>query len=139
MDTARPRPSFPELVALVDRLLDDCEEDVECLVLRLGKLEPEVRNELLVSDLLNAWQVFYFCFRTDPGILLREMMELEPASRLVNGLKLGEIDLLELHFGIRETIPLIAVFDGEKTVASFRGKNAYTDAGKYCRSPDRTG
>jgi len=139
MDTARPRPSFPELVALVDRLLDDCEEDVECLVLRLGKLEPEVRNELLVSDLLNAWQVFYFCFRTDPGILLREMMELEPASRLVNGLKLGEIDLLELHFGIRETIPLIAVFDGEKTVASFRGKNAYTDAVKYCRSPDRTG
>lgn len=109
---------------------------MECIAVRLGSLEPPVRDELLTSDLLNAWQVFWYCFRTDPGIFLREMMELEPASTLATGLRLGEIDLLELHFGIRENIPVIAVYDGEKSVASFRGRNAYTDAVKYCKNPE---
>ena len=109
---------------------------MECIAVRLGSLESPVRDELLTSDLLNAWQVFWYCFRTDPGIFLREMMELEPASTLATVLKLGEIDLLELHFGIRENIPVIAVYDGEETVASFRGRNAYADAVKYCKNPE---
>lgn len=136
-DPARTR--FQSLVDIMDQILEECEEDVECIAARLAGLEPDERNELLVSDLLNAWQVFFYCFRTDPGIDLREMMELEPASVLVSGLKLGEIDLLELHFAIRDHLPVIAVFDGEKTVNTFRGKNAYRDAVEYCRSPGRNG
>jgi hypothetical protein len=135
MNPGSTQASYQALVALSDQILEDCEDDVECIAVRLAGLEPGVRDELIVSDLLNAWQVFWYCFRTDPGIDLREMMELEPASALATGLKLGEIDLFELYFGIREHLPMIAVFDGEKTVASFRGKNAYRDAIAYCRNP----
>lgn len=136
MNPAPSQTSYQVLIDLIDRILEDCEDDVKCIGIHLGKLEPEVRDELLTSDLLNTWQVFWYFFRTDPGIFLQEMMELEPASVLVNGLKLGEIDLLELHFGIRENLPVIAVFDGEKTVATFKGKSAYGDAINYCRNPD---
>jgi hypothetical protein len=136
MNDGRSRTPYSALVNLADRLLEDCEDDVECLAVRLGGLDSGVCDELLTSDLLNAWQVFWYCFRTDPGIFLREMMDLEPASALATGLKLGEIDLFELYFAIREDMPLIVVFNGEKTVASFSGRNAYTDAVKYCRNPE---
>jgi hypothetical protein len=139
MDPVLTPTPYKSLVQLVDRLLDDCEEDVECLATRLGGLDDQVRNELLISDLLNAWQVFFYCFRTDPGIFLREKLDLEPASSLVHGLNLGEIDLLELIFLIRDHEAWMVVSDGEKTVASFRGRSAYADALKYCRNPDRYG
>jgi hypothetical protein len=136
MNPGPSQESYRSLVAIADRILEACEDDVECIAAHIGNLEPPVRDELITSDLLNAWQVFWYCFRTDPGIDLREMMELESASALVNGLKLGEIDLLELHFGIREHRPVIAVFNGEKTVVAFEGKDAYRDAITYCRNPD---
>ncbi|MGA2122197.1 MAG: hypothetical protein ABSG49_09175 [Methanoregula sp.] len=137
MNDGRSRTPYSALVNLADRLLEDCEDDVECLAVRLGGLDPGVRDELLTSDLLNAWQVFWYCFRTDPGIFLREMMDLEPASMLATGLKLGEIDLLDLFFLIRDDKPWIILADGEKTVASFSGRTAYADAMKYCENPDR--
>ena len=129
-----PRSSLPyhALANLADRIFADCEDDVECLAIRLGGLEAGVRDELLVSDLLNAWQVFFYSFRIDPGSLLREQLELEPASALPDFLKLGTIDLLDLFFGIRDAAPWIVIHDGEKTVASFTGRSAYSDAVKYC-------
>jgi hypothetical protein len=137
MNDGRYQTPYSALVRLADRLLEDCEDDVECLAVRLGGLEPGVRDELLTSDLLNAWQVFWYSFRTDPGIFLREMMELEPASVLVTGLKLVEIDLLDLFFLIRDDKPWIILADGEKTVTAFSGRNAYADAVKYGENPDR--
>jgi hypothetical protein len=139
MDPAITPTPYKSLVQLVDRLLEDCDEDVECLAIRLGGLDDQVRNELLISDLLNAWQVFFYWFRTDPGIFLREKLDLEPASSLVHGLKLDEIDLLELVFLIRDHEAWMVVHDGENTVASFKGRSAYDDALKYCRNPDRYG
>jgi hypothetical protein len=136
MNDARSQIPYPALVDRADRMLEDCEDDVECLAVRLGGLEPEVRDELLVSDLLNAWQVFYFSFRTDPGALLRERLELEPASGLPGFLKIGEIDLFEIFFGIHESMPWIVVTDGEKTVASFTGGGAYEEGVRYCADPD---
>jgi len=136
MENTQPRPTFPELVALVDRMLDDCEEDVECIAIHLGKLEPEVRNELLVSDLLNAWQVFYYCFRTDPGAYIREKLDLEPASVLQNGLMLEEVDLLELHMAVKDGKAIIAIWDGERSVTSFSGKNAFRDARNFLENPN---
>ena len=130
-------PGIPiqALVALADRFWKTARTMWNALQSASQAWNLGVRDELIVSDLLNAWQVFWYCFRTDPGIDLRERMELEPASSLATGLKIGEIDLLELYFGMREHQPIIAVFDGEKTVASFTGKNAYRDAIAYCRNP----
>lgn len=136
MDTVGPRPAFSQLVDLVDRMLDDCEEDVECLALRLGHVEPAVRNEIIVSDLLNVWQVFYFMFRIEPDILTRERMELEPASSLVGGLMIEETDLLEMYFAIRDTVPVIVIHDGDKTVAAFSGKSAYEQGREVMEKPE---
>jgi hypothetical protein len=132
MNPGPDQTPYTALVGIVDRLLEDCEDDVVCLATRLGGLEENVRNELLVSDLLNAWQVFWFCFRTDPGILLREQLDLEPASALPGGIRLCTIDLLEVFFAIRDGQPWVVVWDGEKAVSSYSGRNAYTDALAYC-------
>lgn len=136
MDTEAPRPSFSQLVELADRMLEDCDEDTECLALRLGRLEPEVRNELIVSDLLNAWQVFYFLFRIEPDLLTRERMELEPASSLAGGLMIEETDLLEMYFTIRDAVPVIVIHDGDKTVAAFSGKSAYAQGREMMEKPE---
>ncbi|NLL09862.1 MAG: hypothetical protein GX268_03020, partial [Methanomicrobiales archaeon] len=47
---------------LVDKILEDCDEDVVCTRMRLLNLEPAVRDAIIISDLLNAWQVFYYYF-----------------------------------------------------------------------------
>ena len=138
MDPALTSTPYRSLIQLVDRLLEDCDEDVECLAIRLGGLEDHVRDELVISDLLNAWQVFYYYFRTDPGAFLHEKLDMEPASSLITGVRLDEIDLLELVFLIRDHEAWMVVHDGEKTVASFRGRQAYADAVKYCEDPGRS-
>ena len=92
MDTENPVPSFPELVRIADCLLEESGEDEDALVRRLETLPGAVRNELLVSDLLNAWQVFYYFFRTVPDELVRERLELEPASSLADGVEIDEIE-----------------------------------------------
>jgi hypothetical protein len=133
-----PEPScipFTELVAAADRLLDDCEDDYKCLAVRLGHLAPEVREELLVSDLLNAWQVFFFFFRTGDE-LLRERLELEPASSLIGGIRIRENDFLEMVVAVHRAIPVIAVGDGEKVVATFSGPSAYNQGLEFMESPE---
>jgi len=133
-----PAPSsvpFNELVAAADSMLEDCEDDYECLANRLGRLAPEVRDELLVSDLLNAWQVFYYFFRTGDDFL-RERMELEPASALIGGIKIRENDFLEMIAAVRDGKPVIAISDGEKIVAAFSGSSAYTQGLEFMESPE---
>ncbi|RPI37168.1 MAG: hypothetical protein EHM53_11235 [Methanoregulaceae archaeon] len=127
---------FPELAALADRLLEESDEDVERLAKKIGSLDAEMRNELMVSDLLNAWQVFYYYFRTVPDELVKERMELEPASSLPRGLKIDEVEFLELFFVMRDHKPLIVVSDGEKAVATFSGGNAYSDGMAYLENPE---
>ena len=127
---------FPELAALADRLLEESDEDVERLAKKIGSLDAEKRNELMVSDLLNAWQVFYYYFRTVPDELVKERMELEPASSLPRGLKIDEVEFLELFFIMRDHKPLIVVSDGEKPVATFSGNTAYTNGRNYLENPE---
>jgi hypothetical protein len=127
---------FPELVALADRLLEECDEDVALLATRIGALDADVRNELMVSDLLNAWQVFYYYFRTVPDELVKERMELEPASSLLRGLKIDEVEFLELFFIMKDHKPLIVISDGEKPVATFSGRNAFSDGRAYLENPE---
>lgn len=131
----RPRP-YRELVDLVDAILDECDDDVPCIAKRLGTLESGDRAELFISDLLNAYQVFFYFFRIEPDLLVQELLELEPASTLINGLKIDEIDLLEMIFLIRDTKPVIIIWDGEKAVATFSGGSAYRDGKEYLENPE---
>lgn len=136
MSIAGPQRPFHELVALVDAILDACDDDIPCIAQKLGALEPEVRSELFVSDLLNAYQVFYYFFRTVPDVLVMERLELEPASSLRAGLLIDEVDLLEMYFIIREGKPLILIHDGDKAVATFSGNRAYADGKWYLENPE---
>ncbi len=127
---------FPELVSLTDKLLEESDEDIERLATKIGSLDADMRNELMVSDLLNAYQVFYYYFRTVPDELVKERMELEPASSLLRGLKIDEVEFLELIFVMKDHKPLIVVSNGEKPVATFSGKTAYANGMKYLENPE---
>jgi hypothetical protein len=127
---------FPELVALTDKLLEESGEDVARLATLIGSLDADMRNELMVSDLLNAWQVFYYYFRTFPDELVKERMELEPASGLSRGLKIDEVEFLSLVFVMKDHKPLIVVSNGEKTVATFSGNTAYANGMNYLENPE---
>jgi hypothetical protein len=131
-----PAIPYRDLVALVDKLLDESDDDVSLLATKIGALDAEVRNELMVSDLLNAWQVFYYYFRTEPDELAKERMELEPASVLKQGLRIDEVDILDLTFIMEDTKPFIIVSDGERRLATFTGRTAYSDGIKYLENPE---
>lgn len=133
-----PGESIPysRLVALADQLLDECDEDVDQLAKKFEGLDPAVKNDLLSTDLFNAYQVFYYHFREHPDELIKERMELEPASVLVHGLKIEEIELLELYFVIRDGNPIIVVSDGDRAVATFSGRTAFTDGMEYISNPE---
>ncbi len=121
-------PSFAELVQIADCLLEESGEDEDTLVRRLETLPQPVLRELLVSDLLNAWQVFYYFFRTVPDELVRERLELEPASSLVEGVKIDEIDVFERVFRVKNTQPEILVTDGKAVIKTFSGPSAVADS-----------
>jgi hypothetical protein len=136
MSAEGPKVPFPELVALADKLLEESGEDVARLAAQIGSLDVDMRNELMVSDLLNAWQVFYYYFRTVPDELVKERMELEPASSLCRGLKIDEVEFLELVFVMKDHKPLIVVSDGKKPVATFSGNSAYANGMNYLENPE---
>ncbi len=120
--------SYRDLRVIADRILEDGEDDPEALALSLGHLPQEIREELLVSDLLNAWQVFYYFFREDPGDLELNRLILEPASALTTGVFVTGIDDYEISFRVDTGEPVVSVLLGSDTVAEFLGKTAYRQA-----------
>ena len=126
---------YQDLVAIAEHLFDACEDDVRCISRMIETLDPASRNELLVSDLLNAFQAFFYFFRTIPDELTQERLELEPASSLIRGIKLDEIDLLELIFSVQDKKPVIVISDGEHPLVTYEGKSAYADGMKYIENP----
>ena len=126
---------YHTLFALADHLFEECEEDVKCLSRMIDALDPALRNELLVSDLLNAYQVFYYFFRILPDDLVCERLELEPASSLPSGVKIDDVELLDLIFSIKNHEPVIMVSDGEHPLVTFKGKTAYSEGLKYIENP----
>ena len=125
---------YHELVAIADRLIDESGEDAGLLAEKLDRLVPEVREELLVSDLFNAYQVFYYFFREKPDDIRMERLILMPASALEGGVIVDEIEILELIFGVIAYKPVIVVSDGERALATFLGTDAYRDALTYIES-----
>ena len=126
---------YRELAAIADRLFEENEDDEEKLSRGLDAVDPVIRDELLVSDLLNAYQTFYYFFRTIPDELIKERLGLEPASALLRGIKIDELDLLEIIFSVHDKKAQIAVSDGEKVLKTFRGRTAYADAMAFVTNP----
>ena len=123
--------SYQELGDIAEALFQESEDDPIALSGLLDRLDPGVRNELLVSDFLNVYQVFYFYFREEPGDLERERMTLEPASALLQGIRIREIELLEIIFRIEATQPVMSVSDGETVLVNYHGPDAYRRAVRY--------
>jgi len=119
---------YYELAQLADRILEISDDDVGKLAGVLDTLDPDIRDELLGSDLFNACQVFFYYFREVPDALARERLILEPASECATGVVAGESDLYEMIFGVRNGTPVIAVSDGDRVVARFSGADAYRKA-----------
>jgi hypothetical protein len=71
-----------------------------------------------------------------PAGLVKEQLELEPASSVVHGIKIDEIEFLELIFLVKENEPVILVTNGQETVTSFTGRNAYSEGLKYLENPE---
>ncbi|MDD1698811.1 MAG: hypothetical protein LUQ36_10640, partial [Methanoregula sp.] len=77
----------------------------------------------------------YYFFRILPDELVGERLELEPASSLTRGVKIDEVELLDLVFSVKDNEPVIMVSDGEHPLVTFTGKTAYTDGLKYIENP----
>lgn len=117
-----------------DDIFTDCEDDVVCIAEALEDLDPAMRDELLVSDHLNAYQTFYYHFRQIPDDLIQERLILQPASALGDGVLVEEIDLYELIFMVHEGVPVIAISDGDSLLETFKGPHAFTRGRTYAES-----
>jgi hypothetical protein len=129
-----PLIPYRDLAAIADRLFEESGDDEERLSAALDRVAPDVRSQLLISDLLNAYQVFYYFFRETPDPEVFERLILESASGLTSGIFLDEIDLFELIFRLESGEPVIAITDGEAVLAVFRGTGAYRQGLAYTES-----
>jgi hypothetical protein len=125
---------YEDLASLADTLLEECDEDIALLAEKLDGISAPVRGDLLGSDFLNAFQAFYYFFRTVPGDIEAERLMLVPASELHCGIRIDEIELLELIFAVVDREPVMLVSDGDQALARFTGKTAYRDALEYIQS-----
>jgi hypothetical protein len=123
--------SFSELARVADHILEKGEDDPAVLARELDRLSPEMRNELICSDLLNAYQVFFYFFREDPGDLEQDRLTLQPASALLTGVIISETELFELFFSVDVGEPVFSVSDGDQIVARYRGADSYRKALRF--------
>ncbi len=122
---------YDTLADIADGLFARCEDDIACIAEQLDTFPPDIRDELIVSDLLNAYQAFYYFFRVYPGDIAEEILMLQPSGNVTRGIMMDEIDLLELVFSVLNKVPQISVTDGAVVLASFQGKNAYLQARSF--------
>lgn len=125
---------FAEQSKIVDEILTDCDEDVACIRMRLRGLAPEIREAILISDLLNAWQVFYYYYQEYPGEDAVEILNFNPASSLPEGLSIGEHGQCYLRFSVKNDEPEIIVSDDIQDLGRFRGTRGYRDAVRFIES-----
>jgi hypothetical protein len=120
-----------ELAELADRLFEASDDDDELLARMLDTLDEEIRGALLSSDLLNAYQVFYYYFRETPDELTKERLQLHAASDLPRGVVIDEVDIYEIVFSLEGGEPIVLITDGESTLARFEGNQAYGEVLRY--------
>jgi hypothetical protein len=130
--TAGPQgKSYRDLAKIADTLFIQSNDDEEQLATALDSVEEDVRKDLLASDLLNAYQVFYYHFREAPGELAKERLLLLPASSLSHGVILVEIDYVEVVFQVEQGEPVITLHDEGQVIANYHGPNAYRSAMQF--------
>ncbi len=122
---------YMELAELADRLFEASDDDDELLARMLDTLDEETRGALLSSDLLNAYQVFYYHFRETPDELTKERLQLHAASDLARGVVIDEVDIYEVIFSLEDGEPVVIITDGENTLARFEGNQAYGETLRY--------
>jgi hypothetical protein len=122
---------YSMLIQIADSILEAGEDDPDALAVSLDQLDPEIRDELLASDLLNAFQVFYYFFREAPGDLETDRLILQPASAVLTGVVVTERELYDVIFRVEKGSPVIVVSDGESVLAGFHEKDAYRQALRF--------
>jgi len=120
--------SYREMADIADDLFERADEDEALLARELEALPDALRVNLLVSDFLNAYQAYYYYFRESPGDLERERLILQPASALVQGVMIAELELLEIIFRVEDDQPVLSVSNGDQILVNYRGKDAYRRA-----------
>jgi len=122
---------YDEISNIIDNILSDCCDDAECIRIRLCRLDPEVRESILTSDLLNAWQVFYYYFEEDPGKDILEFLLFSPASSLADGIFLGEYNNCNIRFSVHNSVPEILLSDDIQELARYSGPDAFKESIKF--------
>ena len=120
-----------ELAELADRILAIAGENEKTLAEVLDSLDPEARQELLRSDLLNALQSFYYHFRELPTLLGQERLDLQPAIAALEGIPFEEEKGTELVFRLEPGGPVIEVTELGELLTRFEGSSAYRGARRY--------
>ncbi|MCX6700154.1 MAG: hypothetical protein NTV68_09535 [Methanomicrobiales archaeon] len=130
--TAGPHEkTYRDLATIADRLFIQSNDNEEELATALDTVDEEVRRDLLRSDLLNAYQVFYYYFREFPGELAKERLLLLPASTLSHGVILAEINYVEVVFQVEQGSPVITLHDEGQVIANYHGKDAFRNARQF--------
>ncbi|MDI6720278.1 MAG: hypothetical protein QMD46_11770 [Methanomicrobiales archaeon] len=122
---------YYELAELADGVLEIGGDSVEDLAEALDRLSEGEREDLLHSDFLNAYQVFYYHFRENPSELGQERLILTPASLIAGGVLVEEVDDYEILFLLEGSVPIVAVSDGKAVLARFEGGSAYRGAFRW--------
>jgi hypothetical protein len=120
-----------ELAELADRILAIAGENQKTLAEVLDTLDPEAREELLASDLLNALQAFSYYFREMPTLLGQERLDLQPAAAALEGIIFEEEKDLELVFRVEKGGPVIELTEFGEPFMKFEGSSAYRGARRY--------
>lgn len=116
---------------IIDTIFRDCGDDAACIATAIKNQEPEIRDEILSSDLLNAWQVFYYHFADYPGDEAVEFLVFHPAGELSQGVPMGEIDIFTLSFSVIRGEPVISISDDIREVARYTGTSAWTETLRF--------
>jgi hypothetical protein len=119
------------LTEIADELLDYADDDDNRLVQGITNLTPGVRSELLISDFLNAYQVYIYLFREIPDELIIDRLLLQPASSLEKGTLLEEIGLVELIFLVQGENPVVQVRIDKDILSTFKGRDAHRVAIRF--------
>ncbi len=122
---------YVDLAELAEQLFEASDDDDELLAKMLDTLDEETCGALLASDILNAYQVFYYFFRKTPGDLAMERLQLCAASDLSQGIVIGEFDIYDVIFIHKDGMPGIVVTDGENVLARFEGEQAYEETVRF--------
>ena len=125
---------YAELARVVDTIFSRCDDDPPCIAAELKSLDPDIRAEILSSDLLNAWQVFWYFFQTYPGDEVQEYLVFHSAGELVQGVPMGIKGIFTLTFMVVAGDPIIKIEDDIVEVARFAGLSAYRDTLNFIKT-----